>query len=124
MGKLAGNYRYHDHKTSAGASETFVGSEVPRGKIAILTYTAVCDYTTADKTLVLGIRDAGGTDHYLKVTSGVTTANGTRSSTIETDLVLLPGERPIGIIVSASASDVCYFTAHGGLYAMEEGGAA
>lgn len=123
MGKLAGNYRYHDHRTSAGATETFVGPPVPQGKIAILTYMAVMDYTTAGKKLTLGIRDEAGTDHYIDAYSGTVTYTSDLCLKIETELVLLPSERPIGIITSATGSDMCYFTTHGGLYAIEGIGA-
>jgi len=124
MGKLVGNYRVNQKLTAPGTDTiTFTGYEVPRGKIAIMTYMDVTDYTTNAKKFILGIRDASGNDQYAQTEQG-TAQNQHFGCTIEGQLILLPGERPIGIVESPTASDVCYFTVHGGLYSMEEGGAA
>jgi hypothetical protein len=120
MGKLVGNYLCHDRRTSTGATETFIGYEVPRGKTAILTFMSIIDYTNYNFKLILGIRDASGVDHYIKVLqgsySGQTDYQKIHSLWMEGEILLLPGQRPLGIIESATKGDVCYFTAHGGLY--------
>jgi len=124
MGKLVGNYRVHEkYSCTSATTKTFVGPEVPRGKLALISHMSVADYTTNANKFVLGIRDAGGNDHYIDVEEG-TAQNQHYGTAIEGEIILLPGERPIGIVETPGTSDVLYFTIHGGLYSMEEGGAA
>jgi len=124
MGKLVGNYRVQQKYTSPSTSTaTITGYEVPRGKVAILTFMSIIDYTNNLNELMLGILDASGTEHMLDF--GLGTATDIRQSLkIEGEVILLPGDKPFGRVLSPTASDVIYFSAHGGLYSMEEGGAA
>jgi len=120
MGKLVGNYRVHEKYSCTSAStKTFVGPEVPRGRIAILTFMSVSDYTTNAKKLILGIRDAGSTDTYVLIEQGTALAEAYTVKT-EGEVILLPGDRPIGIVETPSTSDVLYFVAHGGYYSLGE----
>jgi hypothetical protein len=113
MGKIIGNYRFDESFTSPGTdTKAFVGPEVGRGRILEVTSGAVADYTTANKTLVLGYRDAGGTDHYVVVEQGASI----KSAQLQGRLFLLPTEKPIAIVVSPTASDVLYCSFHGILY--------
>jgi hypothetical protein len=79
---------------------------------------SIIDYTNNANELILGVRDAAGSDHYLKFGLGTTT-DIVQALTIEGGILLLPGEKPIGVILTPGSSDVCYFSAHGGLF--EEG---
>jgi hypothetical protein len=116
MGRLAGNYRVHKKLTAPNTNTiTLEGYEVPAGKIAILTFMSVMDYTNNTNELILGIRDAAGNDHYLDFGLGTAT-DIVQSLKIEGEIILLPGERPIAVILSPSTSDVCYFSAHGALF--------
>jgi len=120
MGKLVGNYRVHKKVTAPDTNTiTFVGYPVPKGKVAILTFMSVMDYTNNTNELILGIRGADGNDHYLDFGLGTAT-DVEQSRKIETEVILLEDEKPIGIILSPSSSDVCYFSAHGGLYERGE----
>lgn len=120
MGKLVGNYRVNVKMTSPGTdTATLKGYEVGRGKIAILTFMSVIDYTNNLNELMLGIVDAGGNEHMLKFDLGIT-AHNVQSLTIEGEIILLPGDKPFGRVLSPSTSDVIYFTAHGGEYREEQ----
>lgn len=113
MGKIVGNYRFDEKFTAPGTdTKTFVGPEVGRGKILEITSGAVADYTTADKTLVLGYRDAGGEDHYVVVEKG----SAIKSAQLRGRIFLLPTEKPIAVVVSPTASDVLFCSFHGIVY--------
>lgn len=84
----------------------------------MITYMAIMDYTTNANEALLGIRDKGGNDHYLHKELGTAT-DIKHGAKMEGEIILLPGEKPLGVILSPSTSDVCYFTAHGGLYEQE-----
>jgi hypothetical protein len=116
MGKLVGNYRVQQKITSPGTSDlTIYGYEVQRGKVAILTFMSIMDYTNNLNELMLGILDAGGNEHMLKFDLGTSTRIA-QSLAMEGEVILLPGEKPFGRVLSPSTSDVIYFSAHGGLY--------
>jgi len=124
MGKLVGNYRVNQKMTSPGTdTATITGHEVGRGEIAILTFMSIIDYTHNENELMLGFKDASGSEHMLDFALGTAT-DVRQSCKIEGEVILLPGDKPFGRVLSPTASDVIYFSAHGGLYSMEEGGAA
>jgi hypothetical protein len=115
MGKIVGNYRYDAKDTrSSAATKTFVGVEVGRGRIAEITFASVVDYTSTNTKLILGIRDAGGADHYLRVVQGAAV----RDLSMEGKIYLLPGEKPIAIVEDPGAADVLYCSFHGIVYEM------
>ena len=121
---MVGNYRVQV-KTTAPDTNTvsLYGYEVPRGKVAILTFMSIMDYTNNLNELMLGFKDSAGTEHMLHFGLGTAT-DIVQSLAIEGEVILLPGDKPFGRVLSPTASDVIYFSAHGGLYSMEEGGAA
>jgi len=124
MGKLVGNYRVNQKVTSPGTdTATITGYEVPRGRVAILSFMSIIDYTNNLNELMLGFKDSGGNEHMLHFGLGTAT-DIVQSLAIEGEVILLPGDKPFGRVLSPAASDVIYFSAHGGLYSMEEGGAA
>lgn len=115
MGKIIGNYRHDDKFTAPGTdTKTFVGSEVGTGRIVEIVSGVVADYTTANKTLVLGYRDAGGNDHYIVVEQGASL----KSAQLQGRIFLLPTEKPIAVVVSPSLSDVLYCSFHGIVYEL------
>jgi hypothetical protein len=119
MGKLVGNYRVNVKMTSPGTdTATITGYEVPRGQTAILTFMSIIDYTSNLNELMLGIKDAAGNEHMLHFELGTTT-DVRQSAKIEGEVVLIPGDKPFGRVLSPSTSDVIYFSAHGGLYKEE-----
>ena len=116
MGKIVGNYRFDAKFTAPDAStKTFVGLEVGRGRILEVTSGVVADYTTANKNLILGYRDAGGTDHYIVVEQGASI----KSAQLQGRIFLLPTEKPIAIVVSPTTDDVLYCSFHGIVYELE-----
>jgi len=124
MGKLVGNYRVNQKITAPDTNDiTLTGYEVPRGRVAILSFMSIIDYTHNENELMLGFKDAGGNEHMLHFALGTAT-DIVQSLAIEGEVILLPGDKPFGRVLSPTASDVIYFSAHGGLYSMEEGGAA
>ena len=115
MGKIVGNYRYDDKFTAPDTdTKTFVGPEVLQGKIVEITSGVVADYTTANKTLVLGYRDAGGSDHYIVVEQGASI----KSAQLQGRIFLLSTEKPIAIVVSPTLSDDLYCSFHGIVYEL------
>jgi hypothetical protein len=111
---VKGYYAYTSKLGASGSGTvTFEGTPIPRGCLGVLSFISVIDYTTADKKLILGVRDAGGNDRYLRV---VDIAN-TYEAVLEGPIVLLEGETPIGIVESPTTSDVLYFSAYGVLRA-------
>ena len=119
MGKLVGNYRVQVKTTALSTGTvTLTGYEVGRGEIAILTYMSIIDYTNNTNELMLGILDAAGTEHMLDFGLGTAT-DIVQSLKIEGEVILLPGDKPFGRVLSPSTSDVIYFTAHGGKYKEE-----
>jgi len=124
MGKLAGNYRVQVKTTAPDTNTvTLYGYEVPKGKTAILSFMSIIDYTNNENELMVGILDGGGNEHILEMELG-TVYRPCHVLAIEGSVILLPGDKPFGRVLSPSTSDVIYFSAHGGLYSMEEGGAA
>jgi hypothetical protein len=124
MENLVENYRAHSKLTSPSTgTASLYGYEVPHGKIAILTFMSVIDYTHNENELMLGILDAGGNEHMLDFTLGTAT-DVKQTCKIEGKVILLSGEKPFGRVLSPTASDVIYVTAHGRLYSMEENEAA
>lgn len=116
MGKIVGNYIYHDKFTCTSAStKTFVGPEVGRGKIVEITFASVVDYTTPGNILALGIRDAQGGDHYLLADQGAALYR----LTIEGKFYLLPGEKPIAVVDTPGAADVLHCSFDGVVYELE-----
>lgn len=116
MGKLVGNYRVQVKTTSPGTdTASLYGYVVPRGKTAIITFMSIMDYTSNLNELMLGILDTSGNEHMLKFDLGTATRIA-QSLTMEGEVILLPGEKPFGRVLSPSTSDVIYFSAHGGLY--------
>jgi len=119
MGMLVGNYKFQEKYTSPGIdTKTFLGQKVARKCIAMLSHMSVSDYTTNAKKLILGIRGADGSDHYLKTALGTST-DIQHTAIIEGNVILLESEAPIAIVESPTASDVLYAAFHGAIYKSE-----
>lgn len=113
-----GVYRWHDKYTCPDATTvTREGPAVLRGQLVVLDTLYAIDYTTADKTLIVGIKGVDGGEHYIRK---VDIANH-YSCFLNGKLILLPGEKPIGKVETPTTSDVLYFTAHGLIYEYPEG---
>jgi len=114
MGFL-GSLRFRQYKKSLGTDTiTFQAEKVAKGEIVQVTSAYVTDYTTANKKLVLGIRDVAGIDHYILTVQETLTFEAHLTGRI----YLISGERLIGIVTSPSENDECYFTADGERYAI------
>jgi hypothetical protein len=112
--EVKGYYAYAVKQGASPASaQTFEGPPIPKGCIGVLSFISVIDYTTGNKTLILGKRDAGGNDRYLRVVAGSTTYE----CALEGPIILLEGEMPIGLVVTPTLNDVLYFAAFGVLKA-------
>lgn len=113
-GMVKGYYAYASKQGASGSDTvTFEGTPIPRGCIGVLSFLSVIDYTTAAKGLLLGVRDAGANDKYLRMVK----LTSTYECSLEGPVYLLEGERPIGIVESPTTSDVLYFAAYGVLRA-------
>jgi hypothetical protein len=112
--EVKGYYAHNDKQgSSPGGTVTFEGKPVPQGCLAVLSFISVIDYTRTNRTLILGIRDAGGNDRYLRMVKTSTAYE----LHLEGPIILLEGERPIGIALNTDLADVLYFSAHGVLRA-------
>jgi hypothetical protein len=108
-----GVYRFREKLADASAADqTFIGPAVHRGNILELELGYVADYTTANKQLLIGFRDAGGSDHFIATVKETSTL----SLGLQGKLILLSGERPIAKVLSATLHDVLYCTFSGLLY--------
>lgn len=113
LGKPIGVYRFQEKKTAPDSTNiVFVGPEVRKGTIVVLDKLEVANYSAANKMLVIGIREAGGSDHYMQPDKA---AQGYYES-LKGKLYLLETEKPIGIVESPGTGNVLYFTAHGLVY--------
>ena len=114
MGFL-GSLRFRQHKKSPGTDTiTFETEKDSKGEIVQVTSAYVTDYTTANKKLVVGIRDVAGIDHYILTVQETLTFEAHLTGRI----YLIQGERLIGIVTSPTANDECYFTADGERYSI------
>jgi hypothetical protein len=82
---------------------------VPRGKVVRIDTLIICDETTANKTLALGV-NIGGKSYTLKKQPAGASAYGLA---LEVPLILSEGERPMAIVSSPTANDVITFLARG-----------
>ena len=115
-GKVIGTYRFQKKKTAPDETTiTMVGPAVRRDTVLILDLGAVSNYTTANKKLILGYRDAGGNDHYVVVVQETNTFE----AHLAGKLILLPTEKPLAVVETPSGSDVLYCTFHGLMYELK-----
>lgn len=113
---LIGIYSYEKKVTAPDTSNVeCVGTEVKQGTLVVLDLGSIVDYTTANKKLILGKRDAEKKDHYLIVRKNAQYYQ----AHLEGKMTLHPGERPIGIVESPTTSDVVYCTFDGFIYKVE-----
>lgn len=111
--KAVGGYRWHDKYTCAATDDvTRKGPKAREGQIVELTQFSVVDYTTHNKQLLLGFEDENGDVHYFACDK----KSNVYEVQLEGKVYLLPGERPIGKVLSPGSSDVLYFSAHGVRY--------
>lgn len=113
-------YRYLNDLKSKGATETFKAPEVPDGFALEIMSMMVSDRTTSNKLLRVGMLDQNDVFHDFDVDDG-TNAFAAR---LRGQAWIEEGERPAGMVTSASANDYCSFSVHGRLWSKEEVGAA
>lgn len=108
-----GIYRWTDKYTAPDTDDvTRKGPKVLRGQLVEITHLSVVNYTTANKSLLVGYEDEKGDTHYFNKHK----SSQNYESFLRGRVLLLPGERPIGTVESPSTSDVLYFSAHGVIY--------
>jgi hypothetical protein len=108
-----GDYVYEwKHIASGTDTVTKVTSPVGKDKTVRVISAYVTNYTTANKALIIGKRDTGGNDIYLKQ---VNAAN-TYSIALDQPVILREGESMIGIVESPTGNDVLYFSFYGEQY--------
>lgn len=113
LGKLIGVYLYEDKYTAPDTSTVNrAGPKVGGGRIVVIMTAVVTDYTTASVSLMVGKRDEGGDDHYIKKENG----SEVYSCSLEGEMILNEGESPLGTVVLPTTGDVLYFTFHGLVY--------
>ena len=88
---------------------TIEGPAVRAGEIVILDCFYIYDHTTAGKKVRLGI-DRKGTICWFKQEPTATDVHGMAQNG---KMILVDGEKPIGMIESPTTADVCYLVARG-----------
>ncbi len=96
---------------ASAADHTMDGAKVPEGKILRIDIMSITDLTNAAKKVRLGY-DRGGQQFWFK---RETLGSGVYSSVLYGPIWLVPGEKPIGMVESATASDVLHFVVRGTL---------
>jgi len=115
---MIGVYVENRKRTAPDTSNiTFISQKVPRNQVVEVESAYIGDYTTANKLLLLGIRDVGGNDVYLAIDQ----ATSTFYTHLDGHVILLEGESLIGVVASPTTNDVCYFSVHGKRYRLKEG---
>ncbi len=110
-------YRWSDKYTAPDTDDvTREGPEVRRGQLVEITHLSVVDYTTADKSLLIGVKDSVGTTHYFRKEDGTAKY----ACHLSGRVFLVSGEKPIGVVESPGTSDVLYFSAYGTVYEYPE----
>jgi len=108
-----GSLIYESKFTAPDTSNVERSSEsVGRGRIARVISAYVTDYTTANKKLIIGKRDAANNIHYIKIAKETNTL----SIALDQPMILLENEKIIGIVEAPTASDVLYFSFYGEVY--------
>jgi len=96
-------YNWLERVTVAGAGDvTLSGFPVPEGGIVQIDEFLVCDETTANKAISLGLVRQGVT-HWLKIALA---GGSTYGLILERPILLFEGEKPTIKVASAGASDV------------------
>lgn len=110
-------YKWEEKHTAPSTTTiTKEGPEVRRGQLVEIIHLSVVDYTTADKALLVGKRDASATTHYYRKEDGTEKY----ACHLNGRVLLVPGEKPIGTVESPTAGDVLYFSAYGFVYERPE----
>jgi len=108
--KLADIYEALETKKAPDASDlTIEGPAVAKGKAVLLECFYVYDHTTAAKKVRLGI-DRKGTKYWFKQEPAATDVHGLAQ---DGKMILVDGEKPVGMIESPTAADECYLVARG-----------
>jgi hypothetical protein len=116
MGYMA-SLRFRAHKKAPSATTiTFQTDKMAKDEIVRITSACVSDFTTANKKLVLGIRTLDGNDHYFETVQETSTFG----IHLTGKIMLVEGERLIGIVTSPTQNDECYFTVDGDRYSVME----
>lgn len=104
-------YSFELRYTEPGTSDVTLNKApaVPQGRVVRIDTLIICDETTSNKTLALGL-NKGGKNYTLKKQPAGTTTYGI---VLERPLILSEGERPIAIVSSPTANDVLTFLARG-----------
>ena len=113
--RIVGLYIMRAYQKAPSTSDiTLVGPKVPQDHYATIESMSIINYTTANKMLLLGMRDASGKDHYSHNIKAANTycvqANG--------QVILRENESIIGVCLSPTSADEIYVTAHGFIYPM------
>ena len=115
-----GRFEDKQKQTSSTSTITFKSQQVQRNQQVVVKFASVADYTTANKKLILGIRDNGSVDHYLQVNKPLATYRAEYSLELKGEITLIEGEQLIGIVESPTASDALYFSVFGDRYKIKE----
>jgi len=110
LGEPIGIYKFEEKETSpAGADKTFEGPAVKDGTLVIINHASVIDYSDTDRMLCLGRKDGSGEVHYFKVQK----LSSLYEAHLEGEMVLLAGEKPIGVVENPNAGEVLYCSFYG-----------
>jgi len=113
LGEPIGIYKFEDKATVPDTTtKKFEGPEVKKDTIVVLETLTVADYTTSNKKILLGRKDGADAEHYVHVEQ----YTGIFETHLRGKMILLPTEKPLGVVESPTASDVLYFTAYGLVY--------
>jgi len=108
--KLADIYEALETKKAPdGTDLTIEGPAVAKGKAVLLESFYVYDHTNAAKNVRLGI-DRKGTKYWFKQAPTATDVHGLAQ---DGKMILIDGDKPVGMIESPTAADVCYLVARG-----------
>lgn len=115
LGKPVGIYKVEEKSTDPGTTtKTFEGPAVREGTVVILDTLTVANYTRSNKKLMLGRKGGSNEEHYVHVEQ----YTGIFETHLRGKMILLPAEKPLGVVETPTANDVLYFTAYGLVYKL------
>lgn len=116
LGEPIGVYKFEEKFTEPSTTtKIFEGPAVRKNTMVMLTHGSVIDYTTANKKLLLGRKDGGGEMVYIRALQETNTFEAVLSG----DMILLPGEKPIGVVETPTAGNVLYCSFYGLVFRLK-----